>query len=71
MTIAKRLISAALAACLASLLSSSVLAQESKGKILIVLSSEHVLPLKDGNTFETGYYLNVLTVPAQKFSKAG
>lgn len=71
MTIGKRLITAALAACLASLLSSSVLAQESKGKILIVLSSEHVLPLKDGKTFETGYYLNELTVPAQKFSEAG
>jgi len=71
MTIEKRLIAAALVACVASLVSSPLLAQESKGKILIVLSSEHVLPLKDGKTFETGYYLNELTVPAQKFAEAG
>lgn len=71
MTIGKRIISAALAALIASFVSSPLLAQQSKGKILIVLSSEHVLPLKDGKTFETGYYLNELTVPAQKFAEAG
>jgi putative intracellular protease/amidase len=54
-----------------ALLTSSVQAQEAKGKILIVLSSETTLPLKDGKTFETGYYLNELIVPAQKFAAAG
>jgi putative intracellular protease/amidase len=53
------------------LLTSSVQAQEAKGKILIVLSSETSLPLKDGKTFETGYYLNELIVPAEKFAAAG
>lgn len=43
----------------------------SKGKVLIVLSSESVLPLKDGKTFTTGYYLNELIVPAQRFAAAG
>ena len=43
----------------------------SKGKVLIVLSSESVLPLKDGKTFTTGYYLNELIVPAQRFATAG
>jgi putative intracellular protease/amidase len=54
-----------------ALITSSVQAQEAKGKILIVLSSETTLPLKDGKTFETGYYLNELIVPAQKFVAAG
>jgi hypothetical protein len=43
----------------------------SKGKVLIVLSSESVLPLKDGKTFATGYYLNELIVPARRFAAAG
>jgi putative intracellular protease/amidase len=42
----------------------------SKGKVLIVLSSESVLPLKDGKTFTTGYYLNELIIPAQRFAAA-
>jgi putative intracellular protease/amidase len=54
-----------------ALLIPRVQAQEARGKILIVLSSETTLPLKDGKTFETGYYLNELTVPAQRFVAAG
>ena len=46
-------------------------AQQSKGKILVVLSSETTLPLKDGKTFETGYYLNELVDPAMRFKDAG
>jgi putative intracellular protease/amidase len=46
-------------------------AQQPKGKILIVLSSESELPLKGGATYRTGYYLNELIVPAQKFAEAG
>jgi putative intracellular protease/amidase len=55
----------------AILLSSPVEAQQPKGKILIVLSSESELPLKDGKTYRTGYYLNELIVPARKFAEAG
>jgi putative intracellular protease/amidase len=42
-----------------------------KGKVLVVLSSESILPLKDGKTFETGYYLNELIIPAQRFTASG
>lgn len=48
-----------------------VRAQEPKGKILVVLPSETVLPLRDGKTFATGYYLNELIIPVQKFAAAG
>lgn len=34
-------------------------------KILVVVSSENQLALKDGKTYSTGYYLNELTVPAK------
>ncbi len=46
-------------------------AQQGKGKILVILSSETTLPLKDGKTFETGYYLNELVDPAMRFKDAG
>jgi putative intracellular protease/amidase len=42
-----------------------------KDKVLIVLSSQSILPLKGGKTFETGYYLNELIIPAQRFAAAG
>ncbi len=38
----------------------------SKGKVLIVLSGETLLPLEDGRTFTTGYYLYELSVPAPR-----
>jgi putative intracellular protease/amidase len=46
-------------------------AQQNKGKILVILSSETTLQLKDGKTFETGYYLNELVDPAMRFIDAG
>jgi putative intracellular protease/amidase len=68
----KRLLTLPLA-LLISMLAALASAQTppSKGKVLIVLSSESLLPLKDGKTFATGYYLNELTVPAQRFAAAG
>jgi hypothetical protein len=54
-----------------ALLSASVHAQQAKGKILIVLSSETSLPLRDGKTFDTGCYLNEIIVPAERFAAAG
>ncbi len=53
------------------LISSQLHADPHEGKIFVVLSSETALPLKDGRTFRTGYYLNELIVPAQKLSAAG
>lgn len=63
----------ALAALAAASQASPSAAQTSmpKGKVLIVLSSASVLPLKDGKTFPTGYYLNELIVPAERFAAAG
>jgi putative intracellular protease/amidase len=46
-------------------------AAPSKGKILVLLSSENTLALKDGKTYSTGYYLNEFGVPADRFLKAG
>ena len=56
---------------LATLLPALVQAQPGKGKILVIISSENTLRLKDGKTFPTGYYLNELTVPAKKLVEAG
>jgi putative intracellular protease/amidase len=67
----KRLTLCAVVACISALLSPSLMAQEPKGKILIVLSSEDELQLKDGKTFKTGYYLNELVIPAREFADAG
>jgi len=37
-----------------------------KGKVLVLVSSGHGLPLKDGKVYAgAGYYLNELTVPVR------
>lgn len=43
----------------------------SKGEVLVLLSSEHQLPLKSGKPYPTGYYLNEFGVPADQLLKAG
>ncbi|MHA6196893.1 type 1 glutamine amidotransferase domain-containing protein [Pseudomonas wadenswilerensis] len=42
-----------------------------KGEVLVLLSSENRLPLKDGKQYATGYYLNEFGVPADHLLKAG
>ncbi|MGO0633590.1 type 1 glutamine amidotransferase domain-containing protein [Pseudomonas sp. SAR267] len=42
-----------------------------KGEIVVLLSSEHQLPLQDGKQYPTGYYLNEFGVPADQLLKAG
>ena len=42
-----------------------------KGEVLVLLSSEHQLPLQDGKHYATGYYLNEFGVPADQLLKAG
>ena len=42
-----------------------------KGEVLVLLSSETALPLRDGKTFPTGYYLNEFGVPADALQRAG
>ncbi len=42
------------------------------GKILVLVSSGHGLPLKDGKVYKgAGYYLNELTVPVRALMKEG
>jgi putative intracellular protease/amidase len=63
----------AAAALGAAILASPAHAQSTnaKPKVLVILSSESVLPLKDGKTYTTGYYLNELMIPAKRFTDAG
>ena len=42
-----------------------------KGKVLVVLSSAQAIPLRDGKTYRTGYYLNELMTPVEALVKAG
>src|ERR1700733_8306758 len=43
-----------------------------KGKVLVLVSSGHGLPLKDGKVYAgAGYYLNELTVPIRALMKEG
>src|SRR5271156_3758982 len=43
-----------------------------KGKVLVLVSSGHGLPLKDGKVYAgAGYYLNELTVPVRELMKEG
>ena len=43
-----------------------------KGKVLVLVSSGHGLPLKDGKVYSgAGYYRNELTVPVRALMKEG
>ncbi len=43
-----------------------------KGKVLVLVSSGHGLPLKDGKVYAgAGYYINELTVPVRALMKEG
>jgi len=53
-----------------ALLSASATAAP-KGEVLVLLSSENRLPLKEGKQYSTGYYLNEFGVPADHLLKAG
>ena len=58
-------------AVLASLIAAPTFAAEPKGQVLVLLSSENQLALKDGQRYATGYYLNEFGVPADRLLKAG
>lgn len=58
-------------ALLGSLASGTAMAGESQGQVLVLLSSENQLALKDGKHYPTGYYLNEFGVPADQLLKAG
>src|SRR5580700_4166977 len=45
---------------------------KTKGKVLVLVSSGHGLPLQDGKVYSgAGYYLNELTVPLRALIKSG
>ncbi|WP_186251980.1 type 1 glutamine amidotransferase domain-containing protein [Burkholderia gladioli] len=44
---------------------------QSRGKVLVVMSSAHQLDLRDGKKYPTGYYLNEFVVPYRKLVEAG
>lgn len=54
-------------------LASDIQQQQPKpqGKVLVLLSSESQLPLADGSSIATGFYLNEFGVPADLLLKAG
>lgn len=58
-----------LVSCL--LLTLPVVADPSRGKVLIVLSGTRTLELQDHKTVPTGYFLDELAVPAQELLDAG
>ncbi|WP_186130800.1 type 1 glutamine amidotransferase domain-containing protein [Burkholderia gladioli] len=45
--------------------------EQSRGKVLVVMSSAHQLDLRDGKKYQTGYYLNEFVVPYRKLVEAG
>lgn len=60
-----------LSVAMISLFSQAAFASDSKGQILVLLSSESQMQLQDGKTLSTGYYLNEFGVPADAFINAG
>ncbi|AUY32510.1 type 1 glutamine amidotransferase domain-containing protein [Pseudomonas soli] len=62
---------APVALALAGTLLAGQAAAAAKGEVLVLLSSENQLQLKDGKPYPTGYYLNEFGVPADQLLKAG
>lgn len=60
-----------LAVALASTLLAGNALAAGKGEVLVLLSSETQLSLKDGKQYSTGFYLNEFGVPADRLLKAG
>lgn len=63
-------ITLALAILLSTDAGSSAIAQ-SRGKVLVVMSGGHLLNLKEGKVYATGYYLNELYTPLASLISAG
>ncbi len=67
----KKAVLAALALLVAGTPMISKAQSQSKGKVLVVMSSANELTLKDGKQYKTGYYLNEFEVPYKKLIEAG
>jgi putative intracellular protease/amidase len=64
-------IGAAAIAMVAAVVSPNLASAQSKGKVLVVMSSAHELDLKGGKKYKTGYYLNEFAIPYRKLIEAG
>ncbi len=42
-----------------------------QGKVLVIVSSQDAIALRDGKTYKTGYFLNELTVPVKRLVEKG
>ena len=60
-----------MALAVAAAVGSPLAASAASGKVLVVLSSEQQLTLRDGKTYQSGYFLNELAVPLGKLIDAG
>jgi putative intracellular protease/amidase len=67
----KKAVMAILALVVASTPAISKAQAQSKGKVLVVMSSANQLELKDGKQYKTGFYLNEFEVPYKKLIEAG
>src|ERR1700761_946385 len=65
------LTSAATVATLSLANTAPAIAAPSKGEVLVVMSGGHILNLRDGKPYATGYYLNEVAVPLRALIDAG
>ncbi|NIF47398.1 type 1 glutamine amidotransferase domain-containing protein [Enterobacter sp. Ap-1006] len=56
---------------LASFAASGTAQASERGKVLVILSSEQTVALRDGKTYHAGYYLDELEIPLRKIIEAG
>jgi putative intracellular protease/amidase len=54
----------------AAVVTPGVASAQSRGKVLVVMSSAHEINLRDGKKYKTGYYLNEFVVPYRKLIEA-
>ena len=71
MKLLSKLVASLMVALSVSTVSAATAAAQSKGKVLVVMSGGHLLNLKEGKVYATGYYLNELYVPLAGLVKAG
>ncbi|HEX7814005.1 type 1 glutamine amidotransferase domain-containing protein [Dyella sp.] len=64
-------LSAAVLAMATAIVVPPTVSAQSRGKVLVVMSSAHELDLREGKKYSTGYYLNEFVVPYRKLIEAG
>jgi putative intracellular protease/amidase len=69
----KKLLLAFLSSLLLALLVATLASTQiaSKGNVLVIVSSEEAIALRDGKSYKTGYFLNELAVPVKRLQEEG